>query len=154
MMLHLGVIDQPHLNGKSSYEVAVDLEKRYGLFSEFAKYDMDKIHDHLLDSLTGSLETLLQGGSLKDPFAAATDNINQDFRDFLEKEVMATLGVGGVPTKAALMGKSSRFKGKTKKGRKITKVKGGEQIMSVYGPKRPSFIDTGITQTSFKSWVD
>jgi len=135
MKLHLGVIDVPEPEGNTTYGVAMILEEKYGLFSKFAESNIKNISSHLTDSVAGALETVLQGGKVKNPFASAESAIDKDFRHFLDIEEMAKLGVEGVPTKAALMGKSIRFK------RKV-------------GPRRPSFIDSGVLQASFKSWVD
>jgi hypothetical protein len=64
--------------------------------------------------------------------------IEERFKDFLSLQEMDKLGVPGVPTEAAKKGKSSRFKRRRSKG----------------GAPRPSFIDTGLYQSSFKAWVD
>lgn len=135
MKLHLGVIDVPEPEGNTTYGVATILEEKYGLFSQFADAHIDDIANHLTEGLVGALETLLQGNVPRDPFAAGTAEIDQEFRHFLDVEEMARLGVPGVPTKAALMGKSIRLKQKR-------------------GAPRPSFIDSGVLQTSFKSWVE
>jgi len=135
MKLHLGVIDVPEPEGNTTYGVAIILEEKYGLFSKFAESHIKDISAHLSDSVAGALETILQGGKVKNPFASAESEIDKDFRHFLDIEEMAKLSVEGVPTKAALMGKSIRFK------RKV-------------GPRRPSFIDSGVLQASFKSWVE
>lgn len=135
LKLHLGVIDVPEPEGNTTFGVAKILEAKYGLYSKFAETHITDIANHLTDSLAGAMETILQGGKVKDPFIAGTAQIDEDFRDFLDNEEMARLGVAGVPTKAALMGKSIRFKRRT-------------------GPRRPSFIDSGVLQANFKSWVD
>lgn len=152
MILHLGVIDVPEPEGGTTHGVATALEQKYGLFSEFAKYDMTKISDHLADSMAGALETMMQGGHVKDPFAAATSQIDQEFKDFLSLQIVETLGIPGVPTQAALDGVSTRFKNRVTaksyvKGKRAPTVK-------VQGARRPSFIDSGVMQASFKSWVD
>ena len=135
MILHIGVIDVPEPEGSTTGNVATILEEKYGLFSHFADSQIDKIAANLTESMLGALESTLQGHPPSNSFAAATSQIDQDFRHFLDIEEMAKLGVPGVPTKAALMGKSIRFK------RKV-------------GPRRPSFIDSGVLQTSLKSWVE
>lgn len=135
LKLYLGVVDVPEPEGGTTYEVAQILERKYGLFSRFFDANQQKIVENLTESLVGSLENVLAGAPIpQDPFAAATNEIDQQFRTFLDTEQMAQLGVPGVPTKAALMGKSVRFKRKR-------------------GPRRPSFIDSGTLQASFKSWV-
>ena len=106
MKLHLGVIDVPEPEGNTTYGVAMILEEKYGLFSKFAESNIKNISSHLTDSVAGALETVLQGGKVKNPFASAESAIDKDFRHFLDIEEMAKLGVEGVPTKAALMGMS------------------------------------------------
>jgi len=152
MILHLGVIDVPEPEGGTTYGVATALEQRYGLFSAFADYDKQKIVDHLAESMAGALETMMQGGNVKDPFAAATSEIEREFKDFLSLQIVETLGIPGVPTQAALEGKSTRFKNRVTarsyvNGKRAPTVK-------VKGDRRPSFIDSGVMQASFKSWVD
>jgi len=114
--------------------VAEILEGKYGLFSRFAQLNEQRMANHLADSVNDAIHTLLSGGVVTDPFLDGCEEINQDFRTFLDEEKMAILGVPGVPTKAALSGRSKRFKRSR-------------------GPRRPSFIDSGTLQTSFKSWV-
>jgi hypothetical protein len=70
-----------------------------------------------------------------DAFGAAQGKIDALFRKFLTSKEMDGLGIPGVPTLASLEGISRRFK----RG---------------HGPARPSFIDTGLYESDFKSWVD
>ena len=138
--LHLGVIDQPYQTGRESTgDVAEILEAKYEVMGHFVKKHEQDIANDLENSLEGALENVLLGGPpSSDPFAAATSAIDNRFKKFLSLKEMDALGVPGVPTQASLAGYSKRFKQKQKKGR---------------GP-RPSFIDTGLYQASFKSWVD
>lgn len=135
MKLHLGVIDVPEPEGNTTYGVAMILEEKYELFSKFAESESDKIAKHLEESVAGAIENLTLGVFNKNPFLQANEEIDADFKHFLDIEKIAQLGVAGVPTKAALMGKSIRFKRK-------------------FGARRPSFIDSGVLQASLKSWVD
>jgi hypothetical protein len=139
-VLHLGVIDQPYQTGRESTgDVAEILEGKYGVMDHFVKKHEQDIANDLENSLKGALENVLLGGPpSSDPFAAATSAIDNRFKKFLSSKEMDSLGVAGVPTQASLAGTSKRFKQKQKKDR---------------GP-RPSFIDTGLYQASFKSWVD
>ena len=70
MKLHLGVLDVPEPEGNTSYGVAMILEEKYQLFSNFAQAHEQDIADNLSESLAGALETLMQGGTVVDPFAA------------------------------------------------------------------------------------
>jgi hypothetical protein len=71
-----------------------------------------------------------------EPFASSkSQKIDDTFHKFLDSKEMETLGIPGVPTAAALKGVSHRLKLKK-------------------GAPRPSFIDTGMYQAHFKSWVE
>lgn len=125
----------PEPEGNTTYGVATILEEKYQLFSKFAESESVNIAKYLESSISGAIENLALGVFTKNPFLQANEEIDANFRNFLDIEKMAQLGVPGVPTKAALMGKSSRLKRKM-------------------GARRPSFIDSGVLQASFKSWVD
>lgn len=137
MILHLGVVDIPYTDeGVTTGEVAETLEENYEVMGGFVELNKLFIAQSLESSLAGTLENLLIGGTVPEsPFNSGTQKIEQRFREFLDHEEITQLGRPGVPTKAALMGKSARFK----KG---------------FGPRRPSFIDTGLYQSSFKTWVE
>lgn len=136
MILHLGVDnDIPELSGASTYEVGTILESKYGLFSAYYKNRKDFIAEQVVESMLGALEDMQLGAPEGDMFGAAGSAISEDFRNFLNARVIETLGIPGVPTKAALNGVQSAKKKKR-------------------GPRRPSFIDTGILRKDFKAWVD
>jgi len=152
LILHLGIIDVPEPEGSTTYEVATALEEKYELFSVFAKVYETKIVDSLAESMAGALETLMQGGSVKNPYSDATSDIEANFKHFLSSQEVEQQGIAGVPTKAALEGRSIRFKNRlTAKGYVKGKRAG---FTRVTGLRRPSFIDSGVLQASFKSWVD
>lgn len=163
MKLILGVIDQPYTSwdgGKKAArprkgtgkrtratkakkgggrtvttgDVAGWLEDRYHPMEVFFNVDGGCI-SALEESVQDAIEDVLMGAPGGDPFGAATTGIEARFKAFLSNRVMETLGIPGVPTLAALEGRSSRFK-------------------RLRGPRRPSFIDTGLYQASFKAWVE
>jgi hypothetical protein len=70
---------------------------------------------------------------IRNPLGQATSKIERRFKEFLTNKEMD--GQPGVPTKAALAGRSKRFK------RAYAKR-----------PSRPSFVDTGLYRGAFKSW--
>ena len=88
LKLHLGVVQVPEWGNSQwdSYDVAKHLEESYGLYSGFVEYEGQKIADLLADSVAGSMETLLQGGVVKDPFKAGTEQITEDFREFISSQ--------------------------------------------------------------------
>lgn len=147
-VLHLGVLDLPYVNKRTkgqkrsvstitTGDVAEILEAEYSIMETFADHgDLGSIIEK---SLAVTVENLMIGGPLdQDPFGEATSDIHDSFQKFIDNREMEKLGVAGVPTQAALQGKSKRFKSGYTKGRK----------------RRPSFQDTGLYETSFRAWVD
>lgn len=148
LTLNLGVVDVPYADppskdGKAkphnvtTGDVAGWLENKYHPVQIFYEQNAEKIAGYLSESLAGALESVLMGAPAESaaPFAAAETMIDNDFRQFLALGVMEQLGYPGVPTKAALEGRSSRLK----KGR---------------GARRPSFVDTGLYVQSFRTWFE
>lgn len=159
LTLHLGVIDQPYtsydggrkaanparrrkplVTGKAKRtvttgQVARWLEDRYHVMEVF--YEIDGgVHEALRESVADAMENVLMGAPVDaNPFLGATSEIQKRFKQFISNRTMETLGIPGVPTRAALMGVNSRLKLRR-------------------GPRRPSFRDTGLYQASFMAWVD
>jgi hypothetical protein len=147
MKIHLGVANGPHpyweeeehkgieFEPLDTFAIAQVLEANYGLFTQFADYEIDHIAFSLAESANNALQEYVNTGHKPENiFGDTTFEIESDFKEFLDSEKMAKFGIKGVPTKAALEGKSLRFKRKK-------------------GPRRPSFIDSGVLQSSFKAWV-
>lgn len=140
LVLHLGVLDIPYADeaGKTTGDVAEILEAKYGIMQAFYDRHQNGIAEDMAQSLEGALESILMGAppaAVIRAAQAATGKIETRFKQFLSKREIETMGIGGVPTEAAIKGVSHRMK-KRKKGR------------------RPSFIDTGLYQQSMKAWVD
>lgn len=163
--LHLGVIDAPYANavqaekvpqakkGKANKplkpktasgtqttgDVAEILEAKYGVMDTFAFARLPDIAKELEQSIAGSLETLMMGGSPDpNPFESAESAIAAMFKGFLATSAIESMGIAGVPTQAALDGVSHRLKHSYAKG----------------NPRRPSFIDTGAYQSHFTCWIE
>lgn len=161
LTLHLGVIDinyseptpkprkapKPHKGkprkaaksattlNQTTGDIAEILENKYHVMGVFAERHMDFIAAAVTDALAGTLESLLMGAPAgNDPFGTGTAKIEQRFRTFLDAKELD--GLAGIPTQASLDGVDHRMKDNQ-----------GE-------PGRPSFIDTGQYQASFKSWLD
>jgi hypothetical protein len=163
MKLHLGVIDAPYVppaltpSGKSSKakwpnkttgDVADILEAKYHVmevFDELHHRDIVADLERSLKAATANLavkQQLAQSGAKVritradiDPYRDAEQQIGKMFRDFITGREMDGL-FNGVPTKAALKRKSARFK-------------------SGVAPKeRPSFVDTGLYEASFRAWIE
>jgi hypothetical protein len=150
-VLHLGVDDIPYSEApppvkrgrkpagtanETTGDVAEILEDKYHIIQIFYEQHQKDVALALESSLVGALESLLLGAPTNlSPLGEATDKIQTAFKRFLSEKEMDRLGYPGIPTKASLMGISHRFKGKK-------------------GSPRPSFIDTGLYENSFRSWVD
>lgn len=141
MKVCFGVIDQPYGYGddpgKTTFEVAQDLEERYEIFTHFWNMHKEEIVQEAGTELAYQLINHLK---YKAPlsgehFLEGTEKI---FHIFLETEEMAGLTINGneVPTWAARMGVDSRLKDK------------------YTGIRRPSFIDGGLFKGSFIAWID
>lgn len=156
--LHLGVIDLPYqTNRQTTGEIAQYLENKYNIMEGFYQLYQDEIAKALAHSMAGSLNSILNGAnaSTHDPFGSATSLIDVKFKQFISNEEITkfagniqyrTAGGSTIPTKAALEGRSSRFK----IGKNWKWIKKGKKSIGV---RRPSFIDTGLYQASFKSWI-
>jgi hypothetical protein len=141
--LHLGVIVQPYRStsrkstGLTTGDVAQFLESKYGLMQTFFNVKEKRIAGAFENSMAGAIESLVMGHKV-DPFGRATQCMDQMFRDFINSKEAERVGIPGTPTQAALKGVNHRLKRPYAKS----------------NPRRPSFRDTGLLVSSFKSWVD
>lgn len=151
MILHLGVTDIPYAGppaadaGKrqkvpggtqTTGDVASFLEDKYHVMEVFFQGHDGDVAKALEESLAGSLESVLMGAPPSlDAFGKATGEVEALFRQFIDSQEIERLGIPGVPTQAALQGISHRRKSKR-------------------GPRRPSFVDTGLFTANFIDWID
>ncbi len=162
MILNLGVTDLPYADpeparkvpkkpGKrprkpaerqgslSTGDVAEILEAHYHVMEHFVELHGEEIAHQIENSMQGALENLLSGAPVPaghDIFGTAMSEIEDVFKNMLSNEELEKIGYPGLPTQAAIKGVSHRFK------RPYAKR-----------AKRPSLIDTGLYQSSFKAWV-
>ena len=139
--LHLGVNDVPYdykgSEGQSTGDVAETLEAQYSIMQTFFEVHGQEIADALAEAAVGSLENILMGAPVANhPFIAGETEIQRMFGQFLDLKEMDGRAAG-VPTRAALNGVNHRMKDPFAKR-----------------AERPSFIDTGLYQSSFRAWVD
>ena len=121
-------------------DVAEILEARYDVLRVFFDSHADKIAAAYASAMRGSLENALLGAPAQSNealLAPAMSEIETMFKRFLSGGMIEYLGVPGTPTAAALHGVSHRFKHPYAKR-----------------ARRPSFIDTGLYESSFKAWVE
>ena len=144
-VINLGVMDIPYADdmGKpiegrvdaetgelsTTGQVAIDLEERYGIM----KFFIDSHGQQLADEAIQTLLDKWSGMSKNSEELSFLSEAEELFRRMIESKELDN-EVGGVPTKASLIGKSLRFKRQ-------------------YGPPRPSFIDSGLYLANFHAWV-
>lgn len=153
LTLHLGVLDQPYraltwnpqnkrrVKGAAlpmtTGDVASILEKKYEIMETFYRVKERMIGQAIENSLSGALESLLMGRAVN-PWGAATQVIEREFRQFISSKEAERVGIPGTPTKAAMRGVNHRLK----------------HPYAKHNRRRPSFRDTGLYMASFRSWVD
>lgn len=141
MKLCFGVVDQPYdygdEPGKTTFDVACDLEERYEIFTHFWEMHKDEIIQEAGTELAYQLVNHLKHKAPL-PGEHFLEGTGKIFHIFLETEEMAGMTINGnpVPTQAALLGVNSRLKDK------------------YTGERRPSFIDGGLFKGSFIAWID
>jgi hypothetical protein len=138
MKLIFGVWNIPYgTDNTTTGDVANQLEKRYGIMGHFVGMQKKMIAREVMEEILGTL----QKRKPQHPMDAISTRLKQAIsnREFD--------GIPGVPTKAAQMGISTRFKGGKRKGSRRDKVKRT-------GVARPSFIDSGLYQASIRVVLD
>lgn len=120
-------------------DVAGWIEEKYGLMENFAEAQGPAFAQAFASALSGELENMMTGGQpSSNPFKEAESEIETMFKTFLSEGEAEHLGIEGVPTQAAIDGVNHRLAHPYAKG----------------NPRRPSFIDTGLLQSSFKAWIE
>lgn len=142
LSLTLGVVDTPYAApGKSTTttgDVAQILEDKYHVMQIFAIENEAKIASLITEAALKEIARVASGKGRSDkPFFGATQKIDEAFRDFLDSGQMEAIMPITQPIAAAQMGVNHRKKAGYNKGREA----------------RPAFIDTGLYQQSFTSWV-
>lgn len=148
--LHLGVSDVPYSQSKArkksprastvtTGDVAGWLEDEYHILEHFWQQHSPDVAADVENSLRGAVETMFMGGPVNfDPFGGATSEIEKRMKLFISTQEIELLGYPGIPTQAALRGVNHRKKHPYSKKNK----------------RRPSFIDTGLMESSYKAWAD
>jgi hypothetical protein len=136
MHLHLGVLDIPYVDaeGITTGDVAEILEEKYGVLGAFMEVHGEEVATIMAEAVAGTIESLVAGVSIS-PFAAAMPQIETLMKRWFTSQEVERVGLPGTPTGAALAGVNRRLK-------------------RAHGPRRPSFIDTGLYTASLKSWID
>jgi hypothetical protein len=130
---------QAYGEGKTTTDVAADLEARYKIVETFWETEEDNFVEVIEEAFADDIENVMQMGQVP-----KTGGISDKETDKIEKKFMQNLqsrkydGVlPGVPTTAAQRGVSHLHRHPYAKR-----------------APRPSFIDTGMYQRSFRAWVE
>jgi hypothetical protein len=135
--VHLGVVDVGYSEEGQSVttgQVAQILEDNYGVMRTFVELHQQDIGDELVAQMDAILKSASQGGTLHVGDIHFPE-INAMFRDYLDRAEWEKTSFQ--PTMAAVLGNSKRKK----------------MPYSMKNKPRPSFIDTGLYQASFRTWV-
>ncbi|KUZ03016.1 hypothetical protein WS50_12870 [Burkholderia territorii] len=139
MEIHLGVIEQAYKNGTTVPEVAQYLEDDYGVMQVFVDLHIKEISESVAQAVSDAMDDQMMGLPVSpDIYQASMEEIQSAFRNFLDNEEYPAQSFPQVPTQAALDGVNHR-------------------LLHPYtskNPSRPSFIDTGEYQNSFRAWVE
>lgn len=123
--------------GMTTGDVAQILEARYGIMRAFVDMNKDDILNSIQSSMVGAVINIVNGqpGAIS-PGAQAMADIETKFKESLSNRAYDGV-LKGVPTLASQRGVSHRFK-------------------KPYARRaaRPSFIDTGLYQSSFTVWQE
>jgi hypothetical protein len=114
-------------------DVANWLEKKYGIMGAFVQMNKDFIAKEVIQELVG-----VKNRQPQHPM----DAIAKKLKEAISMQQFNGI-LPGVPTKASLRGVSSRFKNGKRRGKS-----------KVSGVPRPSFIDSGIYQSSIRVVLD
>lgn len=123
---------------KTTGDVAEILEGKYHVMEVFFEEKKEKIGNALADGIAAQITALVNGRApAKDAFYGATQKIDEMFRDFLDADEISAILPLTQQIAAAQLGRNSRKKAGYNKDNEA----------------RPAFIDTGLYQQSFRSWI-
>lgn len=143
-ILHLGVLDVPykatdeHSLPETTGQVASKLEYQYSVMRVFFNTYEKEISELVLFEMKTALENMALGSEMKMPLQINTSKLDTLFNRYLANDEWQK--ITGKTILAAKLGHSKRFKDRFNEKK-------------LRGP-RPAFIDSGLYQASFKSWVD
>lgn len=145
MKLNLGVDDVAYTEKgqvTTTGDVAEILEDNYHVMRTFAELHDQDIADALADGMAKVLEAIGRGDPVPTDLSQALvrpmGQIETEFRDFLDRDEMGAILPASQQSQAALKGVNHRKKRPYVKANKA----------------RPSFIDTGLYQASFRAWIE
>lgn len=130
---------QAYGEGKTTEQVAKELEDKYKIVETFWQLEEDNFVELLEEAFAEDIEDVMQMSEVKKAKGISdkeTDKIEARFRQNLSSRRYDGM-LPGVPTTAAQRG--------------VSHLK--QRPYAKRGP-RPSFVDTGMYQRSFRAWVE
>lgn len=158
-VLNLGVMDVPYQFAKptrmtkgrkgslrpsakytqSTVDVARILESKYHVMAVYFRVHGRDVANYMADDVTKALKNIKLGAPVnvikRSVLQEAMSKTEDSFRKFLYTGEAERVGIPGTPTQASIDRKSLRFKS------------------GVNPNGRPSFINTGLYERSFRAWV-
>lgn len=130
---------QTYGQGKTTGQIAAELERRYNIVDTFYAIEEDYIIDLIEEQALMDIDAVMtmEEPSRKGMSFSETDKIERKFRDNLAKRRYDGI-IQGVPTLASLRGVSHLKKRPYAKS----------------NASRPSFVDTGLYASSFRAWME
>jgi len=160
MKLHLGVVDVPEpYDSKTTGQVGKELEEHYKLFSSFYDFKKEEIGNKIAEDAAIGIARLLKGENVTaaNVFGPTSTFVTKEMQNFITSQQAESVARPTppytVPTLAALAGTSYRFnKGVTAK--RYVKGQRGLGVVKEQGPRRPSFMYSGVLEASLLGWID
>jgi len=155
-VLALGVLDVAYsdANGggaKTTGDVAQILEGRYAVIETFYESRKDKIAEWMAEAISDEIDHIVNGRRPnREPLAGAMEQIEAEFRAFLDANEMAHLVAGFTDyERDYFISKTGGFTGAASRGV-------NHRLKNPYSsenPARVAFVDTGLYQQSFRAWT-
>ena len=119
----------------TTHEVAEFLEQQYGVMEAYAQSHNQTLTNCIANGFFNVLEEVVSGKMQSNPFETGLEEIREDFQRFLTSYEAERVNIPGTPTLDALRGVIRRY--------------------NVYeGPRRPSFVATGLYKESFAAQIE
>lgn len=162
LTLHLGVVDVAYSDidakgANTTGEVARILEDKYHIMRIFSEENWALIEAAVTDALEGEMETARTKNRKLSLSNLYTQKIDQRFREFLSNREIEPIFPFEI--QAAKEGISHRFKDARNRNVSLRAILKGQaqsykKVLAMKRASRPAFIDTGLYQQSFISWID
>ena len=154
MKLVLGILDVAYSDAqsgaKTTSEVAEILEQKYHPMETFYEARKTQIADYLAQSVVDAVEIVVRSGRHVQPTFAGAQKIEAEFRAFLSANEMGKLGFLSDSERDYFLTHAPAYTGAANAGVSHRK----KHPYAAKNKARPTFIDTGLYQASFRAWTE